>query len=86
MKTTITLPNLYHKELKKIAVDQSKTMAELIWEAVQEKFFKGKKVTEKKSKEEFPFNKLKGLMKAFDTSEIEISDLRQQWKKRLGAL
>lgn len=82
MKTTISLPDEYHKKLRKIAIDRSSTMAELISEAVREKFFKGNS-SSSQQRPSFPFNELRGLLSPQSTSLKEIQDLKKLWNRKL---
>lgn len=77
MKTTISIPDLYHKRLKKIAIDRSATLNDLVAEALQHKFFHSENVVEN---QDFPFNQLKGVLGKFSSSEAEIKQLKKIWK------
>lgn len=80
MKTTVSIPDSYHKKLKKIAIDQSTTMAELICQALEEKFFVSSKSHYQSPLPSLPFNHLKGVLKGLSSSPKEVMDLKNIWK------
>lgn len=81
MKTTITLPDTYHKKLKKLAVDRSLTMAGLICEAVRDRFFsfKGVEAASEDMQETLPLNQLQGFLGPASTTDKEIKKLKHIW-------
>jgi hypothetical protein len=70
VKTTLRLPDFYHKKLRKVAIDRSLTMAELICQAIREKFF---------STDEPVPGKIQGILKDRPSTEKEIKNLKRLW-------
>lgn len=83
MKTTIFIPDSYHKKLKKIAIDQSTTMAELICQAVEEKFFVSSSFHHQGLSLPLPLNHLQGALKGLSSSPKEVMNLKNIWKVKL---
>lgn len=81
MKTSIAIPDNYHKRLRKIAIDRSSTMAELICEAIREKFFR-KDSSVSDEKPSLPFNELRGILSSHATMK-DIQDLKKLWNRKL---
>lgn len=82
MKTTITLPDQYHLHLRKLALEQSTTMADLICEAIKEKFFERQRKKSSPLKKQ-SFNDLEGDLSEFKTSEAELKKLKKKWGNRI---
>lgn len=82
MKTTITLPDDLHKELKKLAIERTTHMADLIVEAVRSTFFlsKEKSKTTVNSKKQ-PDDPLYGILKGkTNASWRDTQQLKKLWK------
>lgn len=82
MKTIITLPDHYHKELKKIAIERSTTLTSLIWETLKEKFFSDSSKNDNTISRQLPLNQLKGILSQHKSSEHDINQLKQIWDKK----
>ena len=82
MKTTITLPDIYHKQLKRLAIDHSKTMAELIVEAIKSTFFGRVDTRESKNLPGSPLSRLEGSLHTVSGSEKQVMNLKKIWNKK----
>ena len=82
MKTSIAIPDNYHKQLRKLAIDRSSTMAELICEAIRKTFFPDAP-TETTTTHTLPFNQLRGILADTHSTYKEIQDLKKLWNRRL---
>ena len=81
MKTTITLPDNYHKKLRKLAIDRSLTMADLICDAVRDRFFsfKGGEALSENMPGALPLNQLQGFLGPVSATDKEIKKLKRLW-------
>ena len=80
MKTTLSLPDSYHRSLRKIAIDRSVTMAALICEAIKEKFFMGSLIDDRT--DIMPLQKTRGILKDKPSTAKEIRLLKKVWRTR----
>lgn len=84
MKTTITLPDDLHKELKKLAIDRAAHMADLIVQALRVTFFMSKPQNAARPSSQQADDPLYGILKGkTNTSWREIQKLKKLWKVRL---
>ena len=81
MKTTITLPDSYHKQLKQLATKRSTTMTKLVWEALKQTFFPPQIKTTKQDSP--PFKRMKGIFSDMSASEEDIQELKKTWSRDL---
>lgn len=79
MKTTISLPDEYHRKLRKMAIDHSSTMADLICEAIRDKFFHEKGVRPQAAKTPSPLSQLQGILDT-SSSAKEMLNLKKLWR------
>ena len=87
MKTTITIPDVYHKQLRKMAIDESVTLNDLIERAIVRVFFTGNPSSQSLHEEdlevshkELPLNSLAGILKGItSTTDEEIKELKNIW-------
>lgn len=79
MKTTITIPNEEHMALRKLAIERSVTMSDLIVEAVTEKFLLNMK---KKVAAPTGLKSLEGFLSDQKSSMKDIRELKKIWERK----
>ncbi len=83
MKTTITIPDTYHKMLRKISIYRSMTLTDLVSEAIRKTFFSAAIDDSVNSQTaDLPFNQLHGMMRGSVSSKRDIGKLKKIWNKK----
>lgn len=85
MKTTISLPDEDHRRLRKLAIDRSTTMADLILGAVRERYFDERGLAEGTGYDPLekkpPLVELRGFLSDVPSTEEEVMGLEKIWNR-----